>query len=1494
MRHVRPVLLWSIANARRSAFGWGNSKGNSSSSSSGGDNSNNNTTNNTTNYNGSNNIGGGYVQLTEFVGKAAALKRRHRGRGQYEFARREAEKFLQEEVPRTGTNVWMEKGTNALALSQLLSFFEIEPEPSLLALITNKLLRLLDDTNIDSHTRLQVAIALSSRSELYMERIFATVDDVLKQAKRDVAYNDNSGNFGDVTHKWNVIELSAKVLQRNGKHAPSLLNESLTQMVIAQLERTPTNELPILQSSLLRVYSWMVRTGKVAEANHLLVALVEHTGEFHSYDFATLMSSCLRHHQFSPLPLPLLHRMARVGLMYSTLANGRDVAAILASIARMLGSLEAGKNGVTQRDVGELGGRMSMLLEEYEPRVLRFLDSNDDLYWKHCDDITSIAFAYEMGGRLRYRHVFLAYQSYVAQNVTCFEPQQLAIASGILRRSHLLSRELAMRLGERIETVLGEFSLSEISHICSTFAPISPSWMPEAKAVATRLLVPNCSSYTKLTLSMAFPDDEALQSQINYKEISGRQLVDAMTLAKGIKFEGIIVAELTARLNAAQERFSPDDLRMVQASGRQELLAACMMYLSSRFAEAEWTADTLYSLPLASGIPHARDPVKALAAAKAVSISPEQFVSLVEILTSVFGEDSDEAMVNFVVTGGEELVSEEKVQLRTVLRYLEAVRPIRKLHPRSEWLAIFNEKMLRFMRSLGTREMRSLLWSLQEVYGNVAQQPLLQQTLTEVVTHAYGRITQPDEEAAKFTLLIAHIQYGMPNPPLTASTPLAVSVKSNAATYPAEVRDAVMNMSLPQEAQTKQVGRFTLRAVRALATPMPTPPTEPQSHDVNAALDADPFATPLRATASDATTTGTATLSPPQQQQSQPLSQCNVGAMPAFSAKDVSPAQMTKTTGSQPAATTEAYENATRTHTNGKQEQTNDSASAPPSATHSGNTASAPSGMRRWNLFGTAPDTSMKPREPVMSAPPVAPQQQPPEESRAADSHTGSSYMKLFDSSRLSNAWHDMSQQELHGGDMINQGNSNTIDEQLRPRRTGLPRVDKHGSSTGIHTPPAAKSSLGYDSPQFSYDGWNTSPNAAITNAPPTSGWASPWSVPRPSMAPAQGNHMGGQNATWLSPQMQPPARAFGGNGNSFGVNTQHQQQLQQQQQQQQQQQTQQKMPQPPPMNTSMMQQHPQQHQQQHEQEPQQQQPQQQQQQQGAPSAYRMAPRGGVASPGNHLFIDPASSSRPRPVITKKNSSSKAQQSVPSSSLDEDINQMYAKNAEGPNEGVSNFMKKAGLTKITGYNMGSTDGETTRGDQKGFWADLINQSVRRTKGESRRTNKKPNRLSEWLDAPPTRAVTAARKGRLATPSAPAAKGKSKPKEKRGNGKEHTPLATAPTLSAKPTTAARGKGANAKASLPKTARGTSAKAPAAKVASKGAAKSTSKAAVAKPKKQPENNNHNNININNNKKVVKKRNEKKPVMKKAAPVTSSVAANAKNKTPKKTKSSSNRKK
>ncbi|KAH9599535.1 hypothetical protein LSM04_005278 [Trypanosoma melophagium] len=1472
MRHARAMLAWPISAAPHTGLGWGT----------GGN------VNKHSNY--------APPVITDFAHRAAALKRRHRGKGQYEFARREAEKFLEEEVPQNSTNVWLEKGNNAVALAQVLGFFEIEPDASLQSLITSKLVRTLDDVNYDKTTRLLAAIALTQRGEQHLDRVFSAVETILSEEARD----NGSKSNGDGTQIWGVIELVAKVLQRGGKHTPSILNETLSRMVMAQLQRTPTTEMPYLQKSLLRVYGWIVRAGKIAEANHLLVALVDHTGDFHCFDFSTLMNSCLRHNQLSQLPLQLLHRLTHAGLMYATNINGRDAASILGSTAKILGSLEPGKNGVTERDVCELGGRMNMLLGEYETRVLRFLDSNDKLHWNHCDDVTSITFAYEMGGRLRYRHVFVAYQNYVAQNVHRFEPQQLAIAAGILRRSHLLSQELAAKLGERVETVLGEFSLSEISHICATFAPMAPAWMPEAKAVACRLLVPDCSNYTKLTLAMAFPEDETLHAQINYKEISGRQLVDAISLAKNTKFEGLVVAELITRLNAAQERFSPDDLRLLQATGRQDVQSACMMYLSRRFAEPEWNTDTLYSLPLAAGIPHARDAVKALAAAKSISIAPGQFVSLVELLTNVFGDTADEGLVGFVLTGGMDLLQASRIHVEMVIRYLEAVRPSRKMYPNAEWLARFNERFSRMLHNIKIKDLGSLLWSLRVMYGDVAQQPLLQQTLMEVVEGSYRHFTQPDEVMAEVTVLIAHLQNGMTQPLLTESTPMIISIRGSAMNYRPEIKEAVLSMPLPKEVEKKRVGRFTLKAVRALEETTPQNKIETattESQDVNDVLNMDPFAAP---TAGGTTTTTTMETSDgTDQSPSIPVTAStvpvgDVNTTDFTLARVVSPETSTPTTNTTTTATTTTTttipitDNNTEQQQQQQKEQESQSSRAVDPMTSQGisQTPSTQTGRTPWSFFSGFPSSSsssqqqqqqqpiQQQQQPVQqqveSAPTLNVEQQqlsnhsvatptlkPTENSHVSECVPGSSYMKLFASSFFKQQ-RDSTPKEP----MMNESTNNyTNEERLQPRRTNLSRIDSTNQTPSMSATTATTPSYHNEQRKSNHDGWNTVPNTNMnTNLSPM--WSPVWNMSNRNTTMTQSSHMGRQNTFWPPTQGQSSMGIFGVGGGSssvpFGASTQvnqHQPQQQQSSQSQEQHHYQKQ----------------QQEQQQQQQQQQLQQEQQQQQQQPPLSlSNRMSSRmNNMAGPGNHLFVDPATSVRSRPVITKKNPGLRAAQ-TPASSLDQDINQMYAKNERGANEGVSNFMKKTGLSRITGYNMGSTEGEAEIGDKKGFWADAVKKTAKSP-------SKRRKSLSDWLNAPPENTPTTSKTPKTRHTStttttttttttadstnanananaASTARNKAKEKGKKGNSKDSQTTTATPagtTGSSKATASTRGKQTGTKTTAAKNNRNAAAKTKA-KTPTRAPAKQAASTTPSKTKKTE------------NKKVAKKKAEKKPVV------------------------------
>ncbi|KAH9599536.1 hypothetical protein LSM04_005278 [Trypanosoma melophagium] len=258
-----------------------------------------------------------------------------------------------------------------------------------------------------------------------------------------------------------------------------------------------------------------------------------------------------------------------------------------------------------------------------------------------------------------------------------------------------------------------------------------------------------------------------------------------------------------------------------------------------------------------------------------------------------------------------------------------------------------------------------------------------------------------------------------------------------------------------------------------------------------------------------------------------------------------------------------------------------------------------------------------------------------------------------------------------------------------------------------------------------------------------------------------------------------------------------------------------------------------------------------------------------MAGPGNHLFVDPATSVRSRPVITKKNPGLRAAQ-TPASSLDQDINQMYAKNERGANEGVSNFMKKTGLSRITGYNMGSTEGEAEIGDKKGFWADAVKKTAKSP-------SKRRKSLSDWLNAPPENTPTTSKTPKTRHTStttttttttttadstnanananaASTARNKAKEKGKKGNSKDSQTTTATPagtTGSSKATASTRGKQTGTKTTAAKNNRNAAAKTKA-KTPTRAPAKQAASTTPSKTKKTE------------NKKVAKKKAEKKPVV------------------------------
>ncbi|KAG5502932.1 hypothetical protein JKF63_04705 [Porcisia hertigi] len=811
--------------------------------------------------------------MTEFMRRASAMKKRWRGKGQYAFARAEAQRFLDSEVPKGNLGDWMEEGSNAIALSQLLGFFEIQPEASLASLILNKLIREAENESAPLMDRLHAALSLiCTRPEENYERVFHVITQALQQLQQIAL--DGKGNGGSSSGgggnslrgggaggvdrdsplspaqmlPLDAVAVCAKALQRCGKRTPPMLSEQLVAVAMGLLQTTSATDLPYLQSILLRLYAWMVRAER-PEANQLLFILIEQTGEFARHEFGTLMVSCARHHHLMHLPVELIQRLARVAFQYRNSFTGRDGAAILGTLARLVVSLTPGAKGVSAADVVRVQDYFNALLEEMQERVLRLFDAKDTLYWSNSEDMSSCAFAYELGGHLRYRRVFQAYAAYVQHSVQSFEPPQLALATGILRRAQLLTPHLATRLSERIEVVLGELRLAELSHICATFAALPsprPGWWDEARAVALRLLQPGVNGLVLVNLAIAFPDQPDFAEAVDYAQITSRQLVDLLPITlKSTQFGEAVVGTICQRLASQGERFAPDDLRLLLACGeRPQLVHAAQEHLRQAFAQPVWNTDTLYSLPLVIDANHPERNLqhfsapKALAAAKAASVGPAQFVSLAELLLSSFG-DTDPPLREYVQAGSEDLLKEKGVSGSTIVRYLSVVRRFPNMVPPTQWLHGYAEMLESQTPRMSPDNLEDVLLSLRTLHEDVAKTPALQMVLSSLVRRFYEELVD-SEQTARITVLVVYLQKGMTLPLLTSSNPKLQRVTSSEAQYTPEVRRALAMMPTPKSFPAEERrGRFVLKHIE---------PARRSSEGVMPLLDlnlCDPFADPL-------------------------------------------------------------------------------------------------------------------------------------------------------------------------------------------------------------------------------------------------------------------------------------------------------------------------------------------------------------------------------------------------------------------------------------------------------------------------------------------------------------------------------------------------------------------------------------------------------------------------------------------------------------------------
>ncbi|EPY22166.1 hypothetical protein AGDE_13526 [Angomonas deanei] len=727
------------------------------------------------------------------------------------FAREEAQRFLDAEVPKSNINTWMEEGANAIALSQLLGFFSVIPDSSLASLINNKLVRLAEDSQADPKTRLFAVMSLlKARPDENYERAFTTVEDLLRQLTSQMP----SG--GTSEESWNVVELCAKTLQRCGRRTPASVNERLAQVVQTMLKTVSDEEAPRLQGALLRVYAWMVRA-ELPDCTLVLDILVERTGQFKASNYAILLESCCQQHIALPLPLELLQRLLRTSLQYSNYASGRDTGVILSSAARLISKCET---TMTKHDIGELYNLFYAVLEEYRFHISQFLDASSSHFINNAADVTSMVFSYELGGVVRYKDLFALYANYVRQNLMLFEAEQLAMAAGILRRSGHLTLDLSKLLSDRVEVVLGELRVSELSHVCATFADVlePPQWLNEAQVLVQRALTSDVhlSAYNKLLLNICYPEECPVTPQ-DFKELSMHNAVDLCTFSTKTH-DAALIGHIAEKLTSADVRLSPDAVRFLLMSGNPAVQTAVNGYLYRSFTNPEWNVDTLLYAQLIrqqSGPTH--DPAKALAVALKTSVAPDQFVSLAETLVQLFSE-SDGPINSFVVKGGKDLVENTRTRLRVLIRYLTVVRTFPKLRPDEQWLQQLTNIAVHYIKHVPPAHMEELLISLHSTYGDVGRTPGLQQILSDIFeSKRCFPDTTPDEQTARLVVLLVYLQKGMTLPLLNTQSGIVTRVMGNAHAYSSDVRQTVEKMPIPEAVPSLTVGRFTLRAKPAAA-----------------------------------------------------------------------------------------------------------------------------------------------------------------------------------------------------------------------------------------------------------------------------------------------------------------------------------------------------------------------------------------------------------------------------------------------------------------------------------------------------------------------------------------------------------------------------------------------------------------------------------------------------------------------------------------------------
>jgi hypothetical protein len=406
--------------------------------------------------------------------------------------------------------------------------------------------------------------------------------------------------------------------------------------------------------SLTRLFSaFSSRCPQHPVCRALLEKIVSLSRRFRYADFSMLCSSLNELDARHTIDGDVFTRFLTAAQLYPLIVDPHQLSAVLSSMSRIFLRKLCRDAHLGLRDIDDVEG----LMDEYALKCASSLTaclSPDSAFYREYSAIAEVAFSLEHTSRRRFREAFRQLAAFVRENATKMPPRAIALITGVLYRSQELTPETAEVLSRRIEEILGEFNIHELSHIALAFGP-ERSWRRRVANFAKEKLASDTPIGTRWNLMIAFPNDSTFSFAPTVDGLTPFQLSDLLPLDCSAALRSFLVNESLQRLRGPLT-LTENVVENIVRCGSRNLIDASKERIQSGFLLQDSPPSlTARALKLCRfGLFAPVDEAGALLAAKRISASEYGFLHAVSALTDAFPRPG-EPTKDFIRAGGYDL-----------------------------------------------------------------------------------------------------------------------------------------------------------------------------------------------------------------------------------------------------------------------------------------------------------------------------------------------------------------------------------------------------------------------------------------------------------------------------------------------------------------------------------------------------------------------------------------------------------------------------------------------------------------------------------------------------------------------------------------------------------------------------------------------------------------------------------------------------------------------